>query len=97
MNGERYYAWDSMLAFTQFYRTRREHLPVWYPAASVGDLGAAAGALNVIVAANAIARGFAPGPYVICESSSDEGLRAACVIAQAPGRRTHWSARDDSE
>ena len=86
MNGERYHAWDSNLAAMRFYRTRREHFPVWYPAASTGDLGAAAGALDVVVAANAIARGFAPGPIAMCEGSSDDGLRAACVVVAAPGR-----------
>jgi 3-oxoacyl-[acyl-carrier-protein] synthase-1 len=85
MNGERYYAWDSMIAFTQFYRTRRDSLPVWYPASSIGDTGAAAGAMSMIVAVNAINRGFAPGGLVMCESSSDEGLRAACLVAAMPG------------
>ena len=87
MNGERYYAWDSMIAFTQFYRTRRESLPVWYPASSTGDTGAAAGAMNMLVAANAVRRGFAPGALVMCESSSDEGLRAACLLAPTSGAR----------
>lgn len=85
MNGERYRAWDSMLASTRFYRTRRERMPVWYPASSVGDMGAAAGAITVIVAATSIFRGYAPGPIVMCEASSDEGVRAACVIAPALG------------
>jgi 3-oxoacyl-[acyl-carrier-protein] synthase I len=83
MNGERYHAHDSMLAVNRFYRTRRERLTVWYPAMSLGDLGAAAGAVNVIVAANAIARGFAPGPFAMCEGSSDEGMRAACIVGPA--------------
>jgi 3-oxoacyl-[acyl-carrier-protein] synthase-1 len=80
MNGERYHAWDSVLASIRFYRTHRERLSVWYPAASVGDLGAATGALLLVVAATGIARGYAPGPLVMCEASSDEGLRAACAV-----------------
>lgn len=85
MNGERYFAWNSLLGSSRFYRTRREHLTVWYPASSVGDLGAAAGALAAILAATGIARGYAPGPVAMCEAASDEGLHAACVLAPARG------------
>jgi 3-oxoacyl-[acyl-carrier-protein] synthase-1 len=85
MNGERYYAWDSTLGSSRFYRTRREQFTVWYPASCAGDTGAAAGALDMVVAANAIARGFAPGPLGMCEGGSDEGTRGACVVGCAPG------------
>ena len=85
MNGERYRAWESLIGSTRYYLTRRERMAVWYPAISVGDLGAAAGALTMIIAAIGISRGYAPGPYGMCESSSDNGLRAACVLAPASG------------
>jgi 3-oxoacyl-[acyl-carrier-protein] synthase I len=85
MNGERYRAWESLVASTRFYRTRREHMSVGYAAASVGDVGAAAGALSVITAATAIRRGHATGRFGVCEASSDNGLRAACILAPAPG------------
>lgn len=85
MNGERYRAWESLICSTRFYRTRRERLPVWYPACSIGDVGAAAGALTIIAAVVGIVRGYAPGPIGMCEASSDQGLRAACVLAPAPG------------
>ena len=84
MNGERYRAWESLICSTRYYRTRRDQMPVWYPATSVGDLGAAAGVLTLIVAALGISRGYSPGPYGVCETSSDNGLRAACVLAPAP-------------
>jgi 3-oxoacyl-[acyl-carrier-protein] synthase-1 len=80
VNGERYREWESLLAGTRFYRTRREHLPCWYVAPAVGDLGAAAGTLSLIVAATAISRGYAPGQTAMCEASSDEGLRATCLV-----------------
>jgi len=85
MNGERYYAWDSTLGAGRFYRTRRERFVTWFPASCIGDTGAAAGALNLVVAVNAISRGFAPGPVAMCEGSSDEGARGACVVAPAAG------------
>ncbi|MHC4403673.1 MAG: hypothetical protein ACYTG0_28790 [Planctomycetota bacterium] len=94
MNGERYRGWESTFAFTRFYRTRREELTVWHPASSVGDIGAAAGSLLVIVAAVGIARGYAPGLLAMCEASSEEGLRAACLVGAAPEieKRNHSGA-----
>jgi 3-oxoacyl-[acyl-carrier-protein] synthase-1 len=85
MNGERYRAWESLMSATRFYRSRRERLPVWYPAASLGDTGAASAAMGLVAAAWGISRGYAPGPFCMCEASSDEGLRAACVLSPAPG------------
>jgi 3-oxoacyl-[acyl-carrier-protein] synthase-1 len=61
MNGERYRGNESMYVGARFYRTIREHLSTWYPAMSVGDLGAAVGPLLVIVAAMAMGKGYAPG------------------------------------
>lgn len=85
MNGERYRALESLMYSTRYYRTRRASLPVWYPAASLGDVGAASGALTLIIAAVGLARGYAAGPIAVCEASSDQGLRAACVVATLPG------------
>lgn len=89
MNGERYKAWEALFATARFYRTRRRAcFPVWYPASSVGDVGAATGALGVVFAADAIHNGYAPGPIGMCEAGSDDGARAACLLAPAPGSRT---------
>lgn len=85
MNGERYRAWESMLAATRYYRTHRENLPHMLPAASVGDTGAASAVLGLVIGLTALRRGYAPGPIGCCEGSSDEGLRAAvaiCAIAE---------------
>ncbi len=83
-NGERYGAWESMIARPRFYRTRREQLPVVYPAMSVGEIGTAAGALAILYAAMSIARGYAPGRLAMCELASDGGGRSACVVGAPP-------------
>jgi 3-oxoacyl-[acyl-carrier-protein] synthase I len=88
MNGERYRAWESMLSTTRFYRTHRDQLPTWYAAASVGDTGAAAGALGIVLTCVGMARGYAPGPLAMLEAASDEGLRSACVVSSAPDAPT---------
>ncbi len=84
-NGEHYAVWESMFFATRYYRTRRERLPVWYPASAIGETGAASGVLAIILAAFGIAGGYAPGPYAMCEAASDTGLRSACVVGPAPG------------
>ena len=83
-NGERYGAWEAMIARPRFYRTRRERLELIYPAMSVGEMGTAAPAFAVIVACTAIDRGYAPGPQAMCEAASEEGLRGACVVGPSP-------------
>jgi 3-oxoacyl-[acyl-carrier-protein] synthase-1 len=83
VNGERYATWESMFYSTRFYRTRRERLPVWYTASRVGEMGAASGALALALAALSIAGGYAPGPCAMCESASESGLRAACLVGPA--------------
>jgi 3-oxoacyl-[acyl-carrier-protein] synthase-1 len=81
LNGESYRGVESMIAENRFYRTRREHMEIWHPADCVGEIGAAAGALLLVVALNGILRGYAPGSPVMCEASSDMGLRGGCVVA----------------
>ena len=87
VNGERYSTLESVLTEARFYRTRREQMPLWLTAPSVGDMGAASGALSLVVASIALSRGYAPGRVVMCEASSDSGLRSACLLeAAAPAR-----------
>jgi 3-oxoacyl-[acyl-carrier-protein] synthase I len=80
LNGERYGAMDSMLALSRFYRTYRKGLPIWHPAECFGEVGAAAGALLIQIGACAQFKGYAPEGSMVCETSSENGLRAACVL-----------------
>ncbi|RWM40903.1 hypothetical protein [Mesorhizobium sp.] len=81
-NGERYSGWEANIARSRFYRTRREILPVAYPAMTVGDVGAAGGALALLVAADSFTAGYAPGPVAMCEIASEAGLRAAALVSR---------------
>jgi 3-oxoacyl-[acyl-carrier-protein] synthase-1 len=93
MNSERYRAWESMIAGARFYRTRREvPLPSWYPAASVGDVGAASGALSLLVAARSLRGGYAPGTIAMCEGSSEGGQRAAVLLGAPDASGLSWSS-----
>lgn len=80
MNGEYYRGVESMFVLSRFYQTHREKLDMWLPAASVGEIGAAVGTLLIIMAATGMRKGYAPGNTVMCETSSDSGLRGGCVV-----------------
>lgn len=79
-NGERYSGLEQLIARPRFYRTRRERLVVAYPAMTVGEIGAASGALALMLAADSLAKGYAPGRVAMCEVASEGGLRAAAVL-----------------
>lgn len=83
-NGERYAQWEELLAHSRFFRTRRERLPVVYPAMAVGDIGSAAAPLALLVAHDAWVRGHAPGRVAMCTATSEGGLRSAALLGQ-PG------------
>ena len=80
-NGEIYRGLENTLATTRFYRTRREKFPQILPSVSIGEIGAATGALQIAIATTALVRAYAPGPIAMCETASDGGLRAACVVS----------------
>ncbi|TPI41534.1 hypothetical protein FJW05_24285 [Mesorhizobium sp. B2-9-1] len=81
-NGERYDGWEQMIAQPRFYRTRREMLPTAYPAMTVGDVGSASGALALMVAADSLDKGYAPGPVAMVEVASEGGFRAAALVSR---------------
>jgi 3-oxoacyl-[acyl-carrier-protein] synthase-1 len=82
-NGERYQGWEMLIARPRFYRTRRDLMATAYPAMTVGDIGAAGGALALLIAADSLLKDYAPGPIAMCEIASEGGLRAAAVMARA--------------
>jgi 3-oxoacyl-[acyl-carrier-protein] synthase I len=81
LNGEHYRSVDSMLAVSRCYRSHRDYFATCLPASSVGEVGAAVGALMIIVAIVSMLKGYAPGTLALCDASADVGQRAACVVA----------------
>lgn len=82
-NGERYDAWESSHANARCYRTRRERLPVIWPAASTGEIGVAGGALALLVAAVALEQAYGAGPTAAIHVRSDSDLRGVAILAAA--------------
>lgn len=57
------------------------HLPLWLPALSFGETGAATGALAVCLAVRAFERGYAPGGHALVWLASENGARGAITLA----------------
>lgn len=54
--------------------------PAWYPATSLGDTGAASGAIGLCAAVRAFARGYAPAEAALVLSSSEGPARGALRV-----------------
>lgn len=59
-------------------------LPLWLPAASFGETGAATGPLAICMAARGLERGYAPGNRAMVCLSSDCGLRGVIALQNPP-------------
>src|SRR5205823_14550065 len=78
LNGDAARGMDWGYALAKLHREfRLGDLPLWLPAQSFGETGAAAGPLAVCLAAQALQRGYAPAPAVLIWLASDNGSRAA--------------------
>jgi 3-oxoacyl-[acyl-carrier-protein] synthase-1 len=58
-------------------------LPLWLPAVSFGETGAAAGAISMCVALRGFERGYAPGGRALVTLASDSSTRASVIIEHA--------------
>lgn len=78
--GESYGFREQSLMLSRLLRVRRERLPIWHSADCIGDTGAAAGVCQLVIAAQAFNKGYAPGNRAICFTSAVNGDRAAVVL-----------------
>lgn len=79
-NGERYGALEALIFRARFYRTHRDYMATAYPAMSFGETGSASAAIALAIAADAFAKGHAPGRCAMLEVTSDDGMRAAAYL-----------------
>ena len=54
---------------------------LWHPASSVGDVGAASGAMSIATALHAFEKDYAPSKEAFVWGASDNGERGVCVIS----------------
>lgn len=81
--GEHYGFKEQTLAMTRLLSERKEHFPLWLSAETLGETGAAAGLCQLVMAARAFQRGYAPGAKAICYTSSVMGERAVAIMQRA--------------
>lgn len=80
LTGEQYGFKEMALVQARLMRVRREEQPLWHPTQSVGDTGAAASLVGLIVAREAFAKGYAPGPRLLLFTGSTGGARAVALV-----------------
>lgn len=89
INGDRYRSEEWGFTALRLGGSLRDASAYCTPVSSCGDIGAATGALNLILSAQAFRRGYAQGPHALVWGSSDAGLRAAALLRRSydePGR-----------
>ncbi|WP_375766142.1 hypothetical protein NR798_31160 [Archangium gephyra] len=79
-SGEGYGFKEISLALSRMLRTRKESVPLWLPAETLGEIGAASGIAALVVASVAMGRGYAPGTRAICYTADHSGDRAVAVL-----------------
>ena len=84
VTGERYGFKENALMVSRVLRKKKETFPLWHVGDSIGDIGAASGVCQMVVADHACLHGYAPGPRVLCSMSSLLGERAAIVLHHHP-------------
>lgn len=90
VSGESYSFKEQALVFSRLYRGGREvSPPLWHCAENIGETGAAAGIIQLIVASCAFEKGYAPGEIAICSTSADLGGRAVVVVSRNPSPPTN--------
>jgi len=80
VSGELYAFKEQTLALTRLLRVKRESLPLWLCAESIGEVGAAASLCQLVRVAQAWQRSYAPGARAMCFASSISGARAVAVV-----------------
>ena len=83
--GESYAFKEQSLVVTRLLRRNKDRFPLWLPALTLGDTGAAAGLCGLSLILHAYKRGYFPGRLAIAYSAADEGQRAAIVVDSLRG------------
>lgn len=79
--GDGYAFKEQALLITRLLLARKERFPLLLPAETLGDTGAAAGVLGLVVAIEALNhRRTAPGPRAIVLAGNEQGERSAVVV-----------------
>ena len=81
--GESYGFKEQALALSKLMRIRKEELPIWHCADSIGSSGAAVGICQLVICSQAFKKHYAVGNRAISCTSAVLGDRAVAVIQNA--------------
>ncbi|MGZ0701420.1 beta-ketoacyl synthase N-terminal-like domain-containing protein [Pseudomonas piscis] len=82
--GEQYGFKEIPLVQARLARTvRKEDQPLWHWSEAIGDSGSIAGIIQLVLADQALRKGYAPGTNAICMTSALGGARAVAVVRDA--------------
>ncbi|VUD46572.1 hypothetical protein TDB9533_00850 [Thalassocella blandensis] len=79
-NGEEYWFREASLAQSRTLEKKRPSHPLWHPADSIGEVGAAVGGAMIVMAHYAFEKGYAPGSAALCQISNDNSERGAFIL-----------------
>ncbi|GEL75584.1 hypothetical protein [Myxococcus virescens] len=82
LNGERYRSEEWGFVALRLGASFRDASAVHTPVSSCGEVGAATGAMNLVLCAQAWQRRYASGPRALLWGSSEAGLRAAALLEE---------------
>jgi 3-oxoacyl-[acyl-carrier-protein] synthase-1 len=85
ISGERYFFKEHLVASARVFTDVQAYLPHWHIATSIGSIGAAGGTCLMGWATISAERGYAPGPFIMCLASSDDGQRAVVLLKTSGG------------
>ncbi len=80
LSGEPYSFKEAALAPLRTMRVLKQEFDIWHPADCIGDVGSAMVPLILGVALEAMRKGYAPGPGVLCHFSQHDSQRACLVL-----------------
>ena len=82
VTGESYGFREQALVVGRLLRVHREGgYPIWHASENIGDTGAAAGIVQIILSFYAFLKNYAPGDVAMCFASSETGRRAVALLA----------------
>jgi len=83
VTGESYGFKEQALVVARLYRVRRKVCPpLWHCAENIGETGAAAGIIQLVMASHAFEKNYASGEIAMCSTSADSGGRAVVVVSR---------------
>jgi 3-oxoacyl-[acyl-carrier-protein] synthase-1 len=83
--GEQYHFKEASLALSRTLRIRKEEFDIWHPADCIGEVGAAAGLVSLVVGAYAGEKDYSKGRGVLFHFGNDDGKRVAMTAMPSAG------------